>query len=379
MTNRTLAILSVSAGAGHRRAAQALEAEAARRGGVTAVHIDVAELASAFFRHSYTDGYVRLVDRHPQIWGAFYRATDHAWRDSTLNRFIRGIERFAARKLKPWLRRHAPDAVICTHFMPAQILSGMLGRGTWTRPTWVAVTDFDCHGLWLLPHLSGYCAASDEVAWRMRARGLERTHLEVTGIPIMPEFAVRADRSECARELGLDPARTTLLMMAGGAGLSGLEAMVERVLALPHDVQVVAVAGRNKDLEGRLRALAAKHPGRLFPLGFTTTIHRVMAASDLAITKSGGLTTSECLALGLPMIVVSPIPGQEERNADHLLENGAALKAYDPATLAYRVDLLLKDRARLAGMAQRAAALGRPDAARRILDCVLGDLDRPAR
>ena len=133
------------------------------------------------------------------------------------------------------------------------------------------------------------------------------------------------------------------------------------------------MAGRNERLLHELRRIAANHPGRLFPLGFTRTIERVMAASDLAITKPGGLTTSECLAVGLPMIVVSPIPGQEERNADFLLENGAALKACGASALAYRVAGLLREPERLRVLRDSALRLGKPDAARRVLDIVLGE------
>ena len=129
-------------------------------------------------------------------------------------------------------------------------------------------------------------------------------------------------------------------MMSGGVGIAGTEKLAERLLQLPGDFQIVALAGRNAGMLASLQRIAARFPGRLTPMGYTRTIERAMAASDLAITKPGGLTVSECLAVGLPMIVVSPIPGQEERNADYLLENGAALKACDEAGLAYRVQLL---------------------------------------
>jgi processive 1,2-diacylglycerol beta-glucosyltransferase len=120
-----------------------------------------------------------------------------------------------------------------------------------------------------------------------------------------------------------------------------------------------------------LVAIARRHPGRLYPMGFTRTIERVMAASDLAITKPGGLTSSECLAMGLPMIVISPIPGQEERNADFLLEAGAALKAVDAAALEYKVGLLLEQPQRLAAMRERMRTHARPHAAAKVLQLVL--------
>ncbi len=179
----------------------------------------------------------------------------------------------------------------------------------------------------------------------------------------MPVFAEKRDRGDCARELGLDPEKTTLLMMSGGFGVGAIDELAERVLRASPEVQVVALAGKNQALLGRLKRLGERHPGRLFPQGFTRTIERVMACADLAITKPGGLTTAECLAVGLPLIVISPIPGQEERNATYLLEHGAALMAYDAAGLEYRVRQLLAEPQRLRAMRAAAKRLGRPDAA----------------
>ena len=117
----------------------------------------------------------------------------------------------------------------------------------------------------------------------------------------------------------------------------------------------------------KLRSLARKHPGKLVPLGFTTTVERVMATADLVVTKPGGLSVSECLATGRPMLLVSPIPGQEERNADYLLEAGAAVKAIDGATLVYKLGRLLADRPRLAAMSEAAHRIATPHAARDVI------------
>ena len=247
----------------------------------------------------------------------------------------------------------------------------MTAKGDFTKPTWVVVTDFDVHMLWSHPHLTGYCVAADEIAWRIREREIGQAQVAVTGIPIMPVFAKSLDRATCARELNLDPKRTTLLMMSGGFGVGAIDQLAERVLGIPGEFQLVALAGKNADLLARLQKLATKHPGRLLPLGFTTTIERVMACADVAITKPGGLTTSECLAVGLPMLVVSPIPGQEERNADYLLERGAALKAHDAAGLEYRLRRMLDEPQLLTSMRAALRTIGRADAADRVLDQVL--------
>ena len=375
---KKILILSVSAGAGHVRAAQALQAAAEKwYPGVEAIHIDLMELVPKLFKTIYADTYIKVVERHPAFWGYLYDKTDREKVDSSLSRLRVAIERLNTQHLKQLLSDVNPDHVICTHFLPAQLLARKLRRGTFNRPVWVQVTDFDIHALWLHEGMAGYFAAHEEVAWRMVERGIPRERVRVTGIPIMPVFAEKYDRVACAAEFGLDPAKTTLLMMSGGAGVGGIEALAERLLQLEGDFQLVALAGKNEKLLAELQALAAKHPGRLFPMGFTRVIERIMAASDLAITKPGGLTTSECLAVGLPMVVVSPIPGQEERNADFLLENGAAMKACDAGALAWRVNRLLREPQRMATMRDNALQLGRPEAARDVLATVLGSVNGP--
>lgn len=368
-----IAVFSVSAGAGHVRAAQALQATAERwYPGVDVVHVDLMELVPKLFKAIYADTYLKVVEHHPAFWGYLYDKTDREKVDSALSRFRVAVERLNTQKLARVLRDLAPDHVICTHFLPAQLLSRKVRKGSFRAPVWVQVTDFDVHALWLHDRMSGYFAANDEVAWRMAERGIPPATVHVTGIPIMPAFGEPPSRCKSATEFNLDPTRKTLLLMAGGAGIGGLEQLAERLLGLDGDFQLIALAGRNERLLASLREIAARHPRRLIPLGFTRVIERVMAASDLVITKPGGLTTSECLAMGLPMIVVSPIPGQEERNADFLLENGAALKACDAGALAWRVARLLDEPRELERLRANAARLGRPDAARSVLAIVLG-------
>ncbi|TAL18398.1 galactosyldiacylglycerol synthase [bacterium] len=364
--------ISVSAGAGHVRAAQALCAAGEKYfEGVETIHLDLLDLVPSLFKKSYGEGYLKLVERHPALWGYFYEKTNHTRSDSKLRRLQYAVERLNTKKLEKLIEQLKPDAIIATHFMPAQLLSRLLGREELNLPVWVAVTDFDVHSLWIQKHMRGYFAANGEVAFRMAAMGIDPSAVRVTGIPLMPVFSETLSKDECRKELGLSPGKTTFLMMSGGAGIGGIDGLAKRVLDVEGDFQVVAIAGRNEVLHSGLRELAKRYPGKLFPMGFTTTIERVMAASDIAITKPGGLTSSECLAMGLGMIVVSPIPGQEERNAEYLMENGAALKAHDVAGLEYRVRLLLGDRERITALRRNALALGRPEAARSALEAVL--------
>lgn len=372
MTARHLLLLSVSAGAGHVRAAQAIAAAAEIADpGLRVTHLDVLDHVPGSFRKLYGESYIELVERLPLLWAYLYQRTDQRNARSVFDKLRRGVERVNTRALWREIEKLAPDAIVCTHFLPAELLARRIRKGEPTPPVWVQVTDFDVHGLWMHEGLRGYFVANDEVAWRLVDRGLPRDRIAVTGIPVMPRFAEPLDRSVCAAELGLDPGRFTVVMMAGGGGVGSLDTLVERALSLPHDVQVVALAGRNEELLARLQALAQRHPGRLWPLGFTRTVERVMSCADLVVTKPGGLSTSECLAKGLPMLLVSPIPGQEERNADYLLESGPALIALDTASFEFKLDALLRQPERLRAMGERAAAIARPHAARDVANAVL--------
>ena len=371
VTGKRILVLSVSAGAGHLRAAEAIKAHAGQFRGAEVTHLDVMRYVPAGFRRLYTGFYLTLVNRLPTLWGCLYQSTNDAQPDSLLQTLRRAIERLNTRALLRKIAAHAPDAIICTHFLPAELLSCRAGARRLACPVWVQVTDFDLHRLWVQPHIAGYFAASEEVAFRMRAQGIPPHTIHVTGIPVMPAFGTMHDRRTCANELGIDPRRSTLVLMGGGAGLGSLDAVAARLLEIGDDFQLIVVAGKNVAALGRLRKLAACYPGRLLPQGYTDRIERVLACADLVITKPGGLTSAECLALGLPMIVNEPIRGQEERNADFLLEQGVALKACDPATLEYRVRYLLRHPEKLADMRRRARTLGRPDAARDVLKAVM--------
>jgi len=357
-------VLSVSAGAGHVRAADAVvKAASTAKPPLIATHLDLLTLVPKDFRKLYGEQYIRLVEKLPQLWSYLYSKTDRPSRDSLVGQLKRAAEKLNTRKLNAEIERLAPDVILCTHFLPAELLSRQKSKGRSLPPLWVQVTDFDVHALWVHSHVDRYCVANEEVAFRLADRGVPRERITVTGIPVMPQFSAPLDRAICAGELGLKPETFTVLMMAGGAGVGGLDTLAERVLRLPDPPQLVALAGRNAELLQRLKALARQHPGKLFPLGFTTTVERVMTAADLVVTKPGGLSVSECLAKQRPMLLVSPIPGQEERNADYLLESGAAIKAVDGATLVFKLANLMAEPARLAAMSAAAARIGRPGAA----------------
>jgi processive 1,2-diacylglycerol beta-glucosyltransferase len=376
MPQQKILFLSVSAGAGHMRAAEALHLTAqASLPHIETMHLDAMAFVPSAFRKLYTDFYILLVNSYPTLWGMLYQRSSDADPDSPMQKLRRAVERLSTGDLRKAINAFAPDAIVCTHFLPAEMLMHDIQRERMAVPVWVQVTDFDLHGMWVIPHMTGFFAASDEIAFRMRANGIDAERVHTTGIPVMPAFTEPQDRRACAERFGLDPTRRTIMLMGGGAGVGKLDEVAAALMRLEHDFQLIVLAGRNEAALARLKVQAAVHPTRLIPFGFTNEVAQLMACSDLVITKPGGLTTSECLAMGLPMVVYAPIPGQEERNADYVLEQGAALKAVDLISLEYRVLQLLAEPERLLRMRDCARRLGQPQAARRVLEIVQAQLD----
>lgn len=381
---KKILFLSVSAGAGHVRAAQALEAYAQLDDGIEAMHLDVMDFVPQTFKRIYVDTYIKMVQKFPALWGLLYKKMGNAKADETWQRLRRVVERLNTRSINKAIDAFAPDVVVCTHFLPAEILMHEINKGRFIAPVWLQVTDFDVHRMWLIPKMQGYFAANEEVKFRLEHMGIEGNRIHVTGIPIMPGFANPPAQDVCLKKYGLleNTKRTSqtnapvMLLMGGGAGLGGLDEVAQQLLQQDERFKLVVLAGKNEKLLKSLNKVKERYPGRLFPQGFTQNVQELMACADLVITKPGGLTSSECLAMGLPMLVHEPIPGQEEHNADYLLEQGVALKAVDALGLRYRLQHLMDEPKALNAMRERARKIGQPLAGRKVLDVVLADLHK---
>jgi processive 1,2-diacylglycerol beta-glucosyltransferase len=365
---RRILLVSVSAGNGHVRAAQAIAAHAwPDFPDLRLQHIDMMQIVPTLFRRLYSDLYMKIASGLPEAWGWLYRKTDCEPGNSLGGRLRRGIQRLCAQRLFSEIDRFKPDAIICTHFLPAEVLATAINEKRLDCKVWVQVTDFDLHQMWLHPGITGYFVANEELAFRLHRQGVPYKDIVVSGIPVMPVFNTRPDRPEAAARLALNPARPTVLLMGGGAGIGMDPVWITELLKTQPQLQVIVMTGKNAALRQVLASVEREYPDRLRAIGFTEDVASLMMAADLAITKPGGLSTSECLVCGLPMLLVNPIPGQEERNAAFLMQEGVAQRADDPLTLQFRLQKLLSDPERLASMRQRAMALGKPQAAQQVL------------
>ena len=361
-----LLLVSASAGAGHTRAAQALEETARLRfPEVTVRHVDILDFVDRTYRKAYADGYLAMVDRAPELWGHFYRMSDRVPREGLRRKLIRAFDRIEFSGFLSFVRDFAPDAVLATHFLPAQVFVPRRRRKILFR-FGLVVTDFDVHAFWVQPGVDVTFVATDELRAILSGRGVAPERVAVVGIPIVPAFARPHDRRRLRRNLGIDEGTPAILVMGGGSGVGSMREVVKIALDAGR-VHVLAVAGRNAALEKRLREIDPPSGAALTVFGFVTNMDELMAAADLAVTKSGGLTTAECLASGLPMAIRDPIPGQEERNCDFVLEAGAGVRVNGTDSLRVKLGSLLSDPERLSRMRAAAIAAGRPRAAEEIL------------
>ena len=373
-TKPRVLLLSASSGAGHLRAAQALEKAFAARGDCSVEHLDAMRYASKLFQNLYHKTYISMARRAPGLLGALYDSTDQPW-DNPRPRLA--MDRLNTQPMIRMLKRTQPDLCIATHFLPAEILAWLIAKKKLHARHAIVITDYDVHALWLCRTVDRYYVAVPEAAEYLAAVGIPAEKLRVTGIPVDPVFAIPMDRLAARKHLGLALGVPVLLVAAGGEGVGPIEALVANLLRLQKPWQIVAIAGKSEKMRRSLEELSREHgtlPGgdrRLFPVGFTTEMDRFMAASDLLVGKAGGLTTSEALARGLPMVLIQPIPGQEERNADHLLESGAAIRCNNLPVAAWKIANLLDDPQRLQRMREAARNLARPNAAADIAEDAL--------
>jgi processive 1,2-diacylglycerol beta-glucosyltransferase len=359
-------VLSAAAATGHLRAADAL-VSAFEAKGISARHIEVLRHTNPVFRKIYSDLYVELMTRGPDLLGWLYKTFDRPWQ---FQKRRLALDRLNTGPLVKLIRQENPDIALCTHFLPAEILLYLRKKKILDIPIGMVVTDLDAHAMWLLQNVDWYFVACEETRVYLAALGIPLETIFVTGIPIDPIFGVEKPKAETRIHLGFDPDKTTLLVSPGGFGVGPVESLVRTIHEIRHPIQIVVICGRNKRLEDHLKSFSnTRHPMKV--IGFTDEMDSWMAASDLLVGKAGGLTSSEALARGLVLVIVNPIPGQEERNSDHFLEEGVGIRCNNLPALAYKIDTLLSDKERFSRMQQAARRMARPDAAFEVVSTVL--------
>lgn len=370
-----IAVLHATAGSGHKSAAIALANALAEQSPDAMVReVDTLLFTSRLYRTSYSQGYIAVSSRAPQLWGTIYALSEQQRLVRALAPGREAFDRLSLRRLLRVVDREKPDAIVCTHFLPVEALWPRRRANKLPVPLYVVITDFTANPVWIYPHVDRYFVASDQTADELHELGVPRERIEVTGIPVDPRFGRTIGREAARARFGLNASGPVALVMGGGSGVGPMAELADKLIALPMAPEVVVVCGTNEKLRLQLEESAAARTGRLKALGFTHEVDALLEAADVVVSKAGGLTCSEALIKRTPLVVFRPTPGQEVRNAQYLESGGAAVHASSVDDVALTVERWLADPAARERVRENAGRLAHPDAAadiaRRVLEAI---------
>ena len=316
-----------------------------------------------------SNGYIGMVKTIPQMYRFLYTRAERA---TEVGPFRTWIHQFTATNLRSLIERTKPDVVVCTHAFPCGVMAEYKKQFSDSPPVIGVVTDFVVHSFWIHRNIDGYAVATEEMRAALIARGIKSERIIVSGIPVNANFVVPPqDRQTSRDQLGIPRDRFALLLMGGGLGIGPLEMMLRALNTVEEPLSATVIVGRNTRLQQRIMEAAQhlQYPVRV--LKFVDNVYDYMHASDVLLTKPGGLTSAEALVAGIPMMLVKPLPGQEERNTRYLVERKAALRAKNERDLVRKVTEFLRSPARRESMLEAIATLAKPRAAQEIAEMTI--------
>ena len=314
-------IMSVTAGNGHNSTAQAM-VEVFEKNGIECRILDTLEYINKHLGNGVQDGYLFTTKHFKSTYGKIYSILDK--KEEPYSKYAPGsiLTKQVSKYFAHYIEEYNPDAIITTHSYPAVIVSVLYHRNYITCPTFGIVTDFTIHPFWESTDLDYYVLPSDLLIPAAEKKGIPKHKILTSGIPVKSKFASKNDKTVTRAKLGLDD-KTTIMIMMGSMGFGRLTEIIEDLDKYPADFQVVCVCGNNKHVK---QEIDEHHWNKkVVNLGFIDNVDEYMDASDVIITKPGGLTTSEALAKKLPLILSDPLPGQEDRNIEFLVNTGVAI------------------------------------------------------
>lgn len=365
----TVVTFSTNISAGHKRAAEAVAcAVIAESPAARIIERDAMTLMGRTRRKFLTDAYLGIIRYRPDFWNYLYQKKSISAGINKLGRIFmaRINEAFEAE-----IEAHRPDVIICTQAIPARILGDLKVRGRCSPPLLAVATDYGIHPYWAHPAIDAYAVPCEEAARELMCDEISPDRIHVTGIPVDRVFENPPSRTMARHSLGLPSDGIFVLVVGGGNGLSITAEHVQAIERIPGIAGTLVITGCNRKLEREIAGLAPVSDKIRLVYSTVSEIERFYAAADILVSKPGGLTMSEATAMGMPIIMISPLPGQEVRNAEFLSRAGAAILAEDTPALSARLGELVGDGAKRSSVAEASYQVGRSDAARRIATVAL--------
>ncbi|NLK19431.1 MAG: hypothetical protein GX310_06535 [Synergistaceae bacterium] len=368
---RPVHIIYVSAGNGHRMAARAIRESLDHRAAPNVV-MDILDFSSDLFKWSYSDVYAFVSEHSHLACRLMYDLTDKNREESVALRLFEKITIENVKKFMRYISENEPGVCICTHYFPLNVLSRMKEEGMYRGDLHTVITDFGLRRMWVKDNVDRYFISGDRVHRGLLAMGVPGEKISVTGIPVSRKFAsLGTTRRDFTKK------RLSVLFVASSIPSILALDILAALSDTGHPMDVSVVTGRNRDLFADLRNVIVGRRLSLNILGFVDNLEELMARASFMITKPGGLTVSEALCAGAPMILVNPIPKQETKNSAYLQEKGAGLAASSAAEVGEVVRRLFADRKLLGEMEKAAFSIAYPKAADDVADEVLRSGNRP--
>ncbi len=359
-------ILTVTTGQGHNQAAKTLKDYLEKNEGISAEILDAFEYINQGLKEIVSRGYLMSAKRIPKIYGKAYRMAEK--RDSDNGYIMRATSSIMAKKLIKFVEEFDADVIVCTHVFAAMLITDVEKRFSRDIKTVGIVTDFTVHPYWEETQLDYYVTANEFLTNQALKKGIDKDSVIPIGIPIDPQFAQNVEKSRARELLGVDDMRT-VLVMSGSMGYGKVARIVKQLDSSDLDFQIISVCGNNQRLKKRIDKMHKNH--KIYNYGFTDKISLMMDAADCIVTKPGGITSSEALAKGLPMVIANPIPGQEDRNVEFLMNNGAAFKVSSTFPVDEAIYQMFTNDIRFNQLREIAGVLGKPLSTVKIVELVL--------
>ncbi len=358
---KRILILYISNVSGHRSAANAIEKAIRMLSPTTPI------LSMNFFQYvaPVTEKivnamYMEVVKRAPIVWQVMYDNPRVVRSTSRARKFVYAQIR---KKVDALISSFSPDVVVTTQAFPCEIVSRYKQETGKRFKVFGVLTDYAPHSFWVSEAVDYYVVPSDEVKHKLVSKGVDEDKVHAFGIPIDPDFCFSKDPERIRASLGIQNGSPLVLVMRGGLGLGPLKERIKTLDKLKDDFQIMVVCGSNKKLFNSIKKLQKKMNHRCYVFGYVDNVDELMTISKILITKSGGLTISEAMAKGLPMVVVDALPGQEYNNLRFLLRNRCCLRAKNGEEMQMAVSRLLNDKKLWEKLHKNALLTGRPNSA----------------
>lgn len=360
--------LTVSAGNGHNKAAESIKEYLMNNYKDADVEIfDTLKYINPVLDKVVVGSYLKSVKNTPALYGKLY---EYAENDDTVSNLSGFLNDILSVKLRGLISRKNPDVVYCTHPFPVEMLSILKRKHKVDIPVVAILTDYAPHAFWFYNFIDAYVVPHEDFILEVREKGVPKDSIFPLGIPISNDFLKPVNKDSVLDELGFSKDKITLLLMGGGLGIGNLTSIYKELCFSTLDIQIIICCGNNIKLKNQLECLKSRTLKNTVIFDYTNKVHELMSISDILISKPGGLTMSEALVKNIPIIITSTIPGQEEKNADYLINSGIAAKAKESGELTSLIYQFSQSKLRLPHMRAMAKEKSKPNSTKEISDLI---------